>query len=87
MTLFRRAAATSLAALLLAGLVPASVLATDPPTASAATVTTTEDHSKDVTLSATDPDGGTITDFTVKTGPSNGGLSLVPAPDCTPGPA
>ena len=86
MTTLRRLAATSLAALLLAGIAPVAVFAASP-NASAATVTTNEDHAKVVTLSATDPDLGTITGFDVQTGPSNGTLGPVSAIDCTPGPA
>jgi hypothetical protein len=85
--ILRRLAATSLAALILVGLIPAQVFATTPPDASAATVTTTEDHAKVVTLSAEDPDGTNITSFDIQSGPSDGSRGSISGIDCTPGPA
>ena len=83
----KRAATFTLIALLVAAVSPASVLATDPPDASAVPVSTNEDVAATVTLSATDPDGGTIVDFHVESGPNKGDLGTISSIDCTPGPA
>ncbi len=68
-------------ALLFLGLVPAHVLAIDP-VALATPITTDEDAAMEIELSATDPDGGTITSFDIVDGPAKGSLGSVSAIDC-----
>ena len=76
----RRLATATLAALLVLGLLPASVLAADP-VAAPDTATTAEDTLVTIGLSATDDDGDGLS-FATDTGPAHGSLSTY-AIDCT----
>src|SRR5437016_6089027 len=55
----------------------------DAPVANAQSVTTNEDTAQPITLSATDIDSTSLT-FSIVSGPSQGSLSTIGAPSCTP---
>ena len=65
---------------LVAGLLPATVLAASP-TAVDQTLSTNEDVALPIVLTGTDPDGDALT-FAIDTPPTNGSLSLLSPPDC-----
>ncbi len=72
--ILRRLAATSLAALLLAGIAPVAVFAAEPQRPRPQPSRPTKTTPVSVTLSATDPDSDPIVDFDVTSGPTDGGL-------------
>ncbi len=78
----KRIASVTVTALFIVGLTPAQVFATDPPVVPPVSVTTLEDHTKTITLSATDPDGGLIDHFDIQVPPTFGALGSISSPDC-----
>ncbi len=78
----RRLPAAVVIAVLIAALARVPALAVEPG-ASADPVVTLEDQPTTVTMSASDPDGGSITGFDIVTGPTKGTLGAPTAPDCT----
>jgi hypothetical protein len=83
----KRFSAVFLAALLIAGVAPTPVFAVVP-TVDPASASTDEDVVVEVTLSAIDSDGGTITGFAIVGGSAVNGTAGTPSspPDCTTAP-
>ena len=77
----KRIASVAVTALFIVGLTPAQVFAADP-VAAPDSVSTLEDHTKVITLSAEDPDGNDITSFDIDDGPDKGSLGSISSIDC-----